>query len=113
MKLGEQVYADNCSGCHMDAGQGLAQVFPPLAGSSAVQAGQADTLLRVVLGGAAIPATAAKPAGFAMPAFDAKLDDAQVAAVVDYIRNAWGNHASSIDVDEVADMRQQMKQPGG
>lgn len=113
MTRGADVYTDNCSGCHMDAGEGLAHVFPPLKGSSAVQAAQADTLVRVVLGGAVTPATAAKPTGLKMPAFEEKLDDAQIAAVVSYIRNAWGNRASVISADTVGDMREQMKSPGG
>ena len=48
-----------------------------------------------------------------MPAFEEKLDDAQIAAVVSYIRNAWGNRASVISADTVGDMREQMKSPGG
>lgn len=113
MKRGEETYVDNCSACHMDAGRGLAHAFPPLQGSSAVQAAKPDTLIRVVLGGAAIPSTTSKPTGMQMPEFATKLDDAQIAAVVTYIRNAWGNHASSVDADAITDMRKQMKQPGG
>ena len=62
------------------------------------------------LGGAAIPATEAKPTAFKMPNFHDKLDNAQVAAVATYIRNAWGNRASSVSAGDVADMRKQMRQ---
>ena len=112
MSQGAEVYADDCTGCHMDGGQGQLNVFPPLKGSSAIQARKAETVIRVVLGGAAIPATGAKPSGLKMPDFHDKLDDAQVAAVVSYIRNAWGNHASSVSAGDVADMRKQMRQKG-
>ena len=78
----------------MENGEGLAQVFPPLKGSSAVQAAIPDTVIHVVLAGAKIATTQSKPTGFAMPAFDWKLDDKEVADLVNYIRNAWGNHAS-------------------
>ncbi|MEO8808903.1 MAG: c-type cytochrome [Rhodanobacter sp.] len=113
MSLGAGVYADNCTGCHMDGGQGLAHVFPPLKGSSAIQARKPDTVVRVVLDGAAIPATSSKPTGLKMPAFHDKLDNAQVAAVVSYIRNAWGNRATTVSAGDVADMRKSMRQKGG
>ena len=45
-----------------------------------------------------------------MPNFHDKLDNAQVAAVATYIRNAWGNRASSVSAGDVADMRKQMRQ---
>ncbi len=110
MSQGAAVYADDCTGCHLDGGQGMAHVFPPLKGSAAIQASKPDTVLRVILGGAAIPATEAKPTAFKMPNFHDKLDNAQVAAVATYIRNAWGNRASSVSAGDVADMRKQMRQ---
>ncbi|HET6545328.1 MAG TPA: cytochrome c [Rhodanobacteraceae bacterium] len=113
MSHGAAIYADDCSGCHMGKGEGLAHVFPPLRGSSAIRAGESDTLVRVVLGGAAIPATTTKPTGFAMPAFSDKLSDEDIADVVNYIRNAWGNHAGVVSADDVGEMREQMKQKGG
>ncbi|MGH8145669.1 MAG: c-type cytochrome [Rhodanobacteraceae bacterium] len=113
MTLGGDVYADDCTACHMDHGQGLARVFPPLKGSSAIQAANADTLIRVVLGGADVPATQSRPTGLKMPAFNDKLDDAQIAALLTYIRNAWGNHASAVSNSEVAKMRKQMEHGHG
>ncbi|MEO6798617.1 MAG: c-type cytochrome [Rhodanobacter sp.] len=110
--LGAAVYVDNCAACHMDSGQGQAHTFPPLKGSSAVQAAKADTMVRVVLGGAGIPATEPKPTGLKMPAFNEKLDDAQVAAVVSYIRNAWGNHAATVSTGDVAKMRTNLRKKG-
>ncbi|MEO8778362.1 MAG: c-type cytochrome [Rhodanobacter sp.] len=112
MTQGAAVYADDCTGCHMDGGQGMAHVFPPLKGSAAIQAKKPDTIINVVLGGAAIPVTTTKPTGLKMPNFHDKLDNAQVAAVVTYIRNAWGNRASSVSAGDVADMRKQMRQKG-
>lgn len=110
--LGAAVYVDNCAACHMDGGQGQPHVFPQLKGSSAVQATRAETMVRVVLAGAGVPATESKPTGLKMPAFDEKLDDAQIAAVVSYIRNAWGNHASSASASDVAKMRANLRKKG-
>lgn len=60
---------------------------------------------RAVLKGAQIPATKAKPTGLAMPAFENKLSDAEIANVLTYIRNSWGNHASAVSKGTVADLR--------
>jgi mono/diheme cytochrome c family protein len=43
-----------------------------------------------------------------MPAFADKLDDAEVAQLTTYIRNAWGNRGGSVDSDEVHDLRKKM-----
>ncbi len=102
---GEALYLDNCTGCHMEHGRGLERIFPPLQGSSTVQAQQADSLIHFVLAGAKRPATGGKPTGFAMPAFDWKLSDQDVADVVNYIRNAWGNRAAPTSADRVAKVR--------
>lgn len=110
---GKAVYVDNCTGCHMEDGKGLADIFPALAGSSAVQAQNADTLLHIVLAGAAAVQTPGKPTGFRMPSFDWKLDDDDVAAVVNYIRHDWGNRAPDVDSKEVAKVRDEVLKTGG
>ncbi len=66
-----------------------------------------------MLDGAAVPATPAKPTGLEMPAFKEKLDDAQIAAVVSYIRNAWGNRAGAVSKGDVAKVRNQIRQQKG
>jgi mono/diheme cytochrome c family protein len=58
-------------------------------------------VLRVVLGGGFAPATAANPRPFGMPPFATLLGDAEIAAVVTYIRSSWGHRASSVDAAEV------------
>lgn len=110
--LGAAVYIDNCAACHMDGGEGQTQAIPRLKGSSAVQAAKAETIIRVVLGGDGIPATDAKPTGLKMPAFNEKLDDAQIAGVVSYVRNAWGNRASTVSAGDVAKMRTNLRKKG-
>jgi mono/diheme cytochrome c family protein len=113
LSRGEALYVDNCTGCHMENGEGLAQAFPPLKGSSAVQAKTPDTVIHVVLAGAKIAATTGKPTGFAMPAFDWKLDDKEIVDLVNYIRNAWGNHASLTSADTVSKVRRDVEHGGG
>ena len=110
---GEALYVDNCTGCHMENGAGVAQIFPSLKGSSAVQAKLPDTVTHIVLAGAKTAATPGKPTGFAMPAFGWKLDDKEVADLVNYIRNAWGNHSSLTNQNAVSKVRKDVEHGGG
>lgn len=109
MQAGAALYADNCSACHVGKGEGVARLFPALAGSAVVQSDDAATLLRMVLQGSRSAATDAAPTAPAMPAFDWKLTDAQIAAVVTYARNSWGNAASAVDAGDVKTMRNALK----
>jgi mono/diheme cytochrome c family protein len=106
---GQALYLDNCTGCHLPDGRGVSQVFPPLTGSAAIQADNPGTVIHVVLEGARMAAPTAKPTGLAMPGFGWKLDDGQIADVVNYARHAWGNLAPSVDADTVAAVREDIK----
>ncbi len=108
MKAGAALYTDNCEGCHLRAGTGEAGAFPPLKDSSAIQAGKPDTLVAVILQGARAPATRVDPTGLAMPAFADRLDDAEVAQLTTYIRNAWGNRAGDVATGDVHDLRRKL-----
>ena len=105
MKVGAAIYADECAGCHTMNGKGASGLFPSLDGSPVVQQTDTTTLLHVVLRGARSAATDEAPTSAAMPQFDWILNDAQVAAVLTYIRNAWGNAAGPVNTDEVAKAR--------
>jgi cytochrome c oxidase subunit 2 len=81
MVTGAQVYSRSCAACHGIEGQGMGSIFPALAGSSMAlndMAGHID----IVING--------KP-GTAMQSFAAQLSDVELAAVITYERNAWGN----------------------
>jgi mono/diheme cytochrome c family protein len=97
LKAGAQIYADECAGCHTVNGKGIAGIFPALSGSPAVQQTDPTSLLHVVLRGARSVGTDGAPTAAAMPAFGWVLNDDQVAAVVSYIRNAWGNAAAPVN----------------
>ena len=102
---GHGLYIDDCAGCHMDNGEGIAGVFPPLKGNNVVQAKDPETVVHVILTGAKTAVTQQKPTGLAMPAFDWKLSNDQVADLVTYLRGAWGNHGDAVDAGKVADTR--------
>jgi mono/diheme cytochrome c family protein len=102
---GQGYYIDQCAGCHMENGEGIAGVFPPLKGNNVVQASDPGTMVHIILSGAKTATTKKNPTGLAMPAFAWKLDNAQVADLATYLRNAWGNHANAVDAGKVADTR--------
>ena len=108
MISGEHIYADECSGCHMANGNGSAGLFPALNGSAVVQQIDPTTVLHVVLRGALSVGTAPAPTAAAMPQFGWLLNDGQVAAVVTYIRNAWGNSAPPVTAAQVGKARQML-----
>jgi mono/diheme cytochrome c family protein len=101
MTAGQAIYKDTCAACHTDAGTGTPRLFPRLAKSPAVQSDDATTLIRTVLFGSQAVGTAGAPTGPAMPSFAWRLSNAQAAAVVTYIRNAWGNAAAAVSPDQV------------
>jgi mono/diheme cytochrome c family protein len=105
MKVGGRVYADQCSGCHGGDGKGAANLFPALEGSSVVQQADATGLMHIVLRGARGVATDKAPTGAAMPEFGWLLKDDEVAAVLTYIRNSWGNAAPAVSASEVGKAR--------
>jgi mono/diheme cytochrome c family protein len=113
MRAGEAIYTDSCSGCHDDSGEGQPRYFPPLAGDASVQARDPTTIVRIILAGSRSVPTPAKPSAPAMPAFDWKLDDSEVASVATYVRNAWGNRAPPVASGKVAKLRRRYGQRAG
>ncbi|MBT8131700.1 MAG: cytochrome c oxidase subunit II [Gammaproteobacteria bacterium] len=85
MTRGETAYLTNCSACHQVNGQGLAPAFPTLVGS-AIATGPLGPHLDQVLNG--------KP-GTAMASF-AYLSDVDIAAILTYERNSWGNDTGDV-----------------
>jgi len=105
MQKGRALYVTNCSACHTASGDGVAGIFPTLIKSPVVQAASAATLIDVVLNGGHAVATDAAPTAPGMPAFGWKLSDDQIAALLTYIRNAWGNAASAVTAGDVQKVR--------
>ena len=108
MRAGAAIYKDSCAACHRDAGTGEVHLFPRLAGSALVQSEDPTTLVRVVLQGTRAVSTSSAPTAPAMPAFDWRLNDTQVAAVLTYIRNSWGNAAAAVSASAVASQRESL-----
>ncbi len=109
---GARLYLDNCATCHRTHGQGYEATYPALAGNPAVNGADPTSLLHLVLNGSAMPSTQAAPTAFAMPAFGARLSDAEVAEVVSFVRASWGNSAGPVDAAQVHKLRAALPPPG-
>ncbi len=86
----EQPFLDNCSACHQPTGLGVKGAFPALAGDPFVQH-DASPVVTVVLDGRG-----------GMPRFADQLSDAEIAAILTYVRSAWGNRAGPVTAAQVA-----------
>lgn len=86
MERGEKIYLNTCAVCHQPAGTGMPPTFPALKGSPMVIGPAADHINRVVHG----------KTGTAMQAFKEQLKDEEIADVVTYERNAWGNNKGDL-----------------
>ena len=111
MQVGEAIFVDTCSACHTRNGDGIEHIFPRLVGNAIVKQDDPTTLVRIILTGVRGAGTDALPTSPAMPSFGYRLDDSQVAAVVTYIRNSWGNAAPAVDADTVKTLRSHVASP--
>ncbi|HSV46804.1 MAG TPA: cytochrome c, partial [Ramlibacter sp.] len=101
---GARLYGEHCAQCHGERGLGIEGAYPPLAGNRAVTLVSPANLVQTVLAGGFAPATSGNPRPFGMPPYATVLSDADVAAVLTYIRGAWGHQAGP--VSELAVSRQ-------
>ena len=102
---GAEIYIDNCAACHRTNGEGSAKVLPAIAGNPTVLAADPDSLIRLVLGGSSLPGTGSAPSVLGMPGFGWRLSNQEVAQLITFIRNSWGNKASSVSASEVGRLR--------
>lgn len=94
MARGEAVYKASCAACHQVEGQGIAGVFPALAGSELMAADPAEHIDIVLFG----------RSGTAMQAFAEQLTPVDLAAVITYERSAWGNQGDAVTVQQIAEL---------
>jgi mono/diheme cytochrome c family protein len=111
MQSGAAIYVDTCAACHTTSGAGIEHAFPRLAKDPAVQQDDPASLIRVVLAGTRAVATNAEPTALAMPSLGYRLTDAQVADVLTYVRNSWGNAAAAVAASDVAKLRTEVGGP--
>lgn len=111
--FGKKQYLSTCSTCHQPTGLGLPGTYPPLAGSEWAQGSQ-ERVIRIVLfgltgpikvAGQDFPGTTVMPSFGKVPGSGYNWRDDQIAAVLTYVRQEWGNKASAITTEKVAEIR--------
>jgi mono/diheme cytochrome c family protein len=105
MNFGKTVYDAHCATCHGSTGLGMTPQYPQLAGNQSIQMDEAVNPIRMVLNGGFPPGTAGNPMPYGMPPFAQTLSDNEIAAVVTYIRGAWGNHGSVVSASRANALR--------
>ena len=105
--VGEKLYTKHCAPCHGEQGEGVANAYPALAGNRAVSMPITTNLVQIILRGGFAPATEGNPRPFGMPPYQMLLGDAEVAALLTYIRASWGNRAGAVTEFDVARYREQ------
>jgi mono/diheme cytochrome c family protein len=111
MQVGEAIFVDTCSACHTRAGTGIEHLFPKLAGNVVTTQDDPASLIRIIIAGGRAAATDSRPTSPAMPSLGYRLSDEQIAAVVTYVRNSWGNAASPVSADAVRGLRARVTGP--
>jgi len=107
MTDGKDLYEGICMACHLNEGQGIAGVFPPLAKSDYLMK-DLDRSIKVLIEGQQGEITVnGKKYNGAMPATG--LDDQDISDVLNYIRNSWGNKGDKVSKEQVAKVRATLK----
>ena len=79
--------------------------MPPLAGNPAVLDADPSSLINLVLNGSEPLVVKGTPDAYRMPQFRLQLSDQEIADVISFIRNGWGNNAAPVTTAQVADLR--------
>jgi mono/diheme cytochrome c family protein len=108
MRRGAAIYSDACTSCHLEDGVGQSRLFPPLKADAMLQQADAAGVLHLILAGTRIGTSASRPSPLSMPSFAWKLSDQEIADVSTFIRNSWGNQASSISDSAVSEARKKL-----
>jgi alcohol dehydrogenase (quinone), cytochrome c subunit len=87
---GEVLYVEYCAECHQVDGQGWSTLFPRLAGNPIVTLHDPEPIIVTVSYGMG-----------SMPPFYHKLNSKQIASILSYIRNAWGNEAAPVSPRQI------------
>jgi mono/diheme cytochrome c family protein len=110
MRQGAQLYEIHCGTCHLPTGLGSLSTGTPLVGSAIALAPDPASLINIVLIGPQLPSSAPSKQWLdrkwqQMDAFGDRMSDQEIAALLTYVRNTWGNHAGPVNADQVLKQR--------
>ena len=112
IRSGAALFNGTCSVCHQANGQGMESVFPPLAKSDFLMA-DLQRAIHIVLNGLTGPVTVNGVAYTSVMPPMSQLNDDEVANILSYVRNSWGNSGSAVSAADVAALRKGTKRPAG
>jgi mono/diheme cytochrome c family protein len=87
---GELIYVEYCAECHQTDGEGWSTLYPRLAGNPLVTLHDPEPIIVTVTYGLG-----------SMPGFQRRLNSQQIAAVITYVRSAWGNEAAPVSPRQI------------
>lgn len=99
VERGKDVYISNCLACHMDEGQGIEDIYPPLAKSDYLMEDKKRSIQQVLYGIKGPIKVKGKVYDFEMTGVE--LTDQQTSDVLNYVRNTWGNKGIAVTPEEV------------
>jgi nitrite reductase (NO-forming) len=99
MAKGKDVYTTYCMSCHMEQGEGIDEVYPPLAKSDYLMADKKRMIQQILYGASGPMKVNGKTYNAEMTGFD--LTDQEVADLSNYIRNSFGNKGPAMMAEEV------------
>jgi nitrite reductase (NO-forming) len=99
IQRGQDLYTTYCMSCHMDSGQGVEAVYPPLAKSDYLMADKKRSIQQVLYGADEQMTVNGKTYNTPMQGLDLK--DEEVSDVLNYVRNSFGNKGPAVTPDEV------------
>ena len=99
MTRGQEVYTTNCVSCHMEKGEGMEGVFPPLAKSNYLMADKKRSIVQIIKGVTGPIKVNGVEYNGEMAAID--LSDQEISDVLNYVRNSFGNKGAAVTPEEV------------
>jgi len=104
-KQGAKLYEKHCADCHQRGGEGVPRIYPPLLDNDSILMSYPINGIRVVVNGGFPPSTKDNTRPYGMPPFSHDLSDVEIAAVLTFIRQAWGNRSPPVSPAEVTSAR--------
>ena len=104
---GQEIYTVNCQSCHMEQGEGLEGVYPPLAKSDYLMADKKRSIKQIIGGISGAIIVNGTEYNSEMPGYP--FSDEEISQVLNYIRNSFGNKGPAVTPAEVAAERKFLK----
>lgn len=103
MARGKEIYSTQCQSCHMEAGEGIEEVYPPFVKSDYLMADKARSIKVVMYG--ALEEMNVNGKVYNSEMADLELTDQQISDVLNYVRNSFGNKGEAVTLEEVRALR--------